>query len=581
MRKSTSVVSPPGTPPRPVPQNPHRTRVGRKNSDSAALRARLRKFLRKISPESFCGRAAARTLKEISGSAEVSIDFALLGQYVEKISTYSRSKGASAGEPLQLQDFQLWILTELVGRRRGGEPATSLALIELGRGNGKTELLAAYAVARCELSGRAEDVRFVATAYRQAEESWRPCLHFGAAAAGWDHGFRSSHRGDSTIQPMASRVPTLQGLTPSLVVLDEASRCHDQGMDALVSSLGKRIDAQLVTACTPDPRNHRSPYQAYRRRALEALAGDQLPEHWTALLWAASPDDDPGRPATWRKANPGMGSILPEHSLRQQYRTLYQLGGERRQEFLEQHLCLAQVESVQLLDLADYRACAVPSIDWRELAGREAVVALDMAAGGLQETIDLASLSWGVWQGETLLVGMKHFLPATDKAAEIGKARGLPILDWLASGAVQPAGQRAIDFGLITQALQELAGRFRLAAVGVDPVCRQAADIEREWLQRAGWPVERVPQTITHMAPYWALALDMFRRRQLRLVADPVLEVALQQTRAVVSPSGLARPVKHVGHGLADPVMALTMLVGLASRHRAAGDYSPGAAVVC
>ena len=551
-----------------------RSRCPRKNS---GLRRQVLAWARRQAPSSPLGQAIERFLLEDSGrGGDVVIDWEIVSRYSDRISTYPRSKGVGAGETLKLQAFQLFILVQLIGRRRGDFAATQLCLVEMGRGNGKTELLAAYAVARCELSGNPEDVRFIASAYRQAEESWTPCKAFGRE--GWVHGYRDSRLGASCIRPMAAKVPTLQGLTPSLAIADEAARHRDKGLDVLVSALGKRPDAQLVCMTTPDPRNSRAPYAAYRRRAIQELAAGTLAPHWAPVLFQAGPDDAPEAPATWKRANPGMGTILAQESLRHQFRTLYPMGGEQRQEFLEQHLCRASVESVQMLDMADYRAC-VGVQDWASLAGRPAIVALDMACGGLSDSIDLISLAWGVWADNTLVVGMRHLLPAGNRAAEIGRKRGLPLSDWLRTGAIRPGGQEAVDFGLVTAEIAGIGARHQIKVVAVDPVNRQAADIEREWMPR--WPVEQVPQKITFMAPYWAQTLDMLRRRQLLFAPDPVLEASFTQTRAVVFPSGLVRPVKDVAHGLSDPVMALCMLVGVAGRHKGAGDYSGAGPVVC
>ncbi len=273
-----------------------------------------------------------------------------------------------------------------------------------------------------------------------------------------------------------------------------------------------------------------------------------------------------------------MGSIIAQEAIKRDYDTLYLMGGERRQEFMEQRLCLAQVESVQLVDMADYRAC-IGEVDWESVRGQPCIVAIDMAAGGLSESIDLVSIAWGVWQGDCLLVGLRHLLPGGQKAGDIGRRRNLPLTEWMRTRAVLDGGERALDFSLVTAQVEQLASRFAVKVLAVDPVTRQAAQIEREWLPR--WPVERVPQTIVHMSPAWGLCLDMLRKRQLRLPADPVLELSLTQTRAVVTTSGLVRPVKDTEHGLSDPVMALTMLVGVAARHRAAGDYHSPAQIVC
>lgn len=97
-----------------------------------------------------------------------------------------------------------------------------------------------------------------------------------------------------------------RGMGADLIVLDEALMLKNQHMAALKSTQAARKSPQIWLASSAPLEDS----EVLRRYALSARRGDASRLCW--LEWCADVDDDPSDPATWRKANPALGTRLSE-----------------------------------------------------------------------------------------------------------------------------------------------------------------------------------------------------------------------------------------------------------------------------
>lgn len=230
--------------------------------------------------------------------------------------------GTGRGSPFRIRPWQERDIRRLYGTDRHANRA---AMLSIGRGNGKTGLASALAVAEmflltgAEVLTVAQNERSAAVPYFRAVESIQksPTLR--------DHAFIYSDvtrprallpgRG-SVMFPLPATLDSLLGWQPTFVVVDEIGLIHPDIWMAMQSSAGKHPRSLVLGIGTPG-------YDKgvmWRMREL-AIGADPPPgfafvEHAAPLSW------DISRSRTWKAANPALGDFLRVDAVALDARTL-------------------------------------------------------------------------------------------------------------------------------------------------------------------------------------------------------------------------------------------------------------------
>ena len=284
----------------------------------------------------------------------------IISQYIEQNLTIGQ--GFHAGEPFVLLPWEKRFL-------RGAFSAkgdNTVASLTIGRGNGKSTLIAA--IARCALTPDAPlhspmtDNAIVAASFRGGGVIFRHLLHFTRAE-------RLAHprdwrKVDSANQMLLEYKPTgarmevlgndsdmMHGLAPRLLLLDELARWPKTKIAAslagLRTSLSKIPDAKMIAIGTrPAVATH--PFQ----QMLDSDSG-------YSQVHAARPADPPFRVSTWKRANPSWNH-LPD--LRRDIRALAaeaKMEPSKMQEFEALYLNkgLSDTAQMTLLDQVTWSRC--------------------------------------------------------------------------------------------------------------------------------------------------------------------------------------------------------------------------------
>ena len=202
---------------------------------------------------------------------------------------------------------------------RGAFAVEGDAAISVGRGNGKTGLVAGIAAAMVDpdgpLHGRRREAVCVASSFDQSRIIFEDVLQF-MQGRGFDlddrKGWRkqdSANRAVLEFRDSGARVRCIgsdpakaHGLRPSLALLDEGAQWdaakQDRMLAAVRTGLGKMPGSRLIALGTrPADTSH---------WFSKMLAGGAA----YAQVHAARPDDPPFQVRTWRRANPSL-PILP------------------------------------------------------------------------------------------------------------------------------------------------------------------------------------------------------------------------------------------------------------------------------
>jgi phage terminase large subunit-like protein len=230
------------------------------------------------------------------------------GLCIRWIETYLRvPSGHGAGEPLRLAEFQRDLIEELLadGVRSGG--------FQIGAGNAKSTLAAAIGLWAVASTPDSPQVPLIAYNGLQANRTlFTPMRHMvrmspvlDARADGWlkvrmnnnERGIESRWNGGE-LWPLPADDERLQGLNPTLTLIDEAEFVPLDVLQSIEDRHGKRAESVTLTFGTPGPDMTSALFHV--RSMHQAGAPYRWVEH-------AAPEgcefDDP---AAWRLGNPAI-----------------------------------------------------------------------------------------------------------------------------------------------------------------------------------------------------------------------------------------------------------------------------------
>ena len=224
----------------------------------------------------------------------------------EWIGKLTIAQGSLAGQPFNVLPWQRAFIESALA------PGIQQAALSVGRGNGKTTLVAALAGAFIDgpLRQPKAEVPVVAASYAQARIAFEhvrnfldqrlfPRAHWRVTdSINWS---LIEHRPTGArLRVVSSNPKRAHGLAPALVICDEPAQWQvgdgERMYSALVTSLGKIPDSRLIALGTrPSDTNH------WFARLLETKS-----EGVVAHCYASDPDDDIFARDTWLAANPSM-----------------------------------------------------------------------------------------------------------------------------------------------------------------------------------------------------------------------------------------------------------------------------------
>lgn len=382
------------------------------------------------------------------------------------ITTYCRPpKGYGHGEPMKLAPFQEeWIRDVLAD-------GVSASILSLPRGQGKSTLLAAIAVwATFDKSESGEpQVPIVATKVQQAitavygvavkmvkaePELVNRCRIYTAIGA---TRFVVDATGGECF-PIANSVDGLQGLDPSLAIVDEIGFQPMETWDSLLLAGGKRSRSLVVGVGTPGLDRENALWQV-RTRYLE---GAQIPgfvyREYSAPEGCDHLDED-----VWRAANPALA------------------GGYYNIEILRTAVAMSPEASFRIFHLGQW----VDGTDaWLGADGRKVWEGLKVKDHRLE-------------RGERIWVGLDVGLKRDSTACVIGQRMPDGRL-YTTARIWRPKDGEVVDPTLVMEHLRELDRLYTIDSIAYDP---RLFEVPALMLADEGLPMLEMPQSLERMTP--------------------------------------------------------------------------------
>ena len=252
-------------------------------------------------------------------SAKYHFDDAAADRAVEFIERFcTHVKGELGGKAFLLEDWQKDdIIRPLFGwKKEDGTRRYRTCYVEIPRKNGKSNLSAAIALYMlfadgergAEVISAAGDRGQANIVFNIAQEMVANNAHLRSRAKVTRNQI-DYQQNSSWYKSISAEAYTKHGLNCHAVIFDELHTQPNRDLwDVLTTSTGARRQP-LIMALTTAGHDRASICYEIHEYAQQVKAGTVNDETFLPVLYAADPDDDWTKEETWRKANPGFGTI--------------------------------------------------------------------------------------------------------------------------------------------------------------------------------------------------------------------------------------------------------------------------------
>jgi phage terminase large subunit-like protein len=363
----------------------------------------------------------------------------------------------------------------------------------------------------------------------------------------------------STFAVLAADVAPVHGLSPSFVCYDELAQVPNRALyDALGTALGGRAQPLMMVISTQAARDE-APMSELIDYGLRIERGEITDPGFHLTFCTAPPEADPWKLATWKLANPALGDFRSLEDVRQLALRAQRMPSSEasfRNLILNQRIDTA----AQFIDVRTWSLCGKDDIVPSGLKGRPCFGGLDLGS-----TKDMSALVLAFVGDNGEYIALPYCWLPSETLQEAMDRDHMPYGMWVHEGHLLTCPGRSLDPKTVALKIAELHGIYKIQKLAFDRW--RIEDIRRE-LTAIGCGVELVPfgQGYKDMGP----AIDFLER----LVADgklfhgahPVLQMAVTNAKTEMDAAGNRKLSKRKSTGRIDPLVALTMALGVASR---------------
>ncbi|MBS3962440.1 MAG: terminase large subunit [Sandarakinorhabdus sp.] len=488
------------------------------------------------------------------------------GRVIAFLEALPVTKGLGVGEPMKLLDFQKDWIKAVYATGDDGRRLVRTGLMSVGRGNGKTVLVAGLCLAHLvgpEAEPRGECYSAAATKEQAALifaeiEAWCyavPWLAKRLNVQSFTKRIVDNVTG-STYRALASDGPAAHGLAASFIACDELAQWKRRELfDVLRTSMGKRSEPLLIAIGTqsPDADNIMSELCDYAGRV---KAGEVPDPTFHGAVYAVPEDADVFDPENWQLANPALGVFRSREELAQEAMRAQRM--PTNEPAFRNLYCNQRVDAEpKAISPLEWDACA-GEVGMLALVGRPCYAGLD-----LSDVRDLTALVLYFPEDEGAV--LPFFWCPKEGIAEKEEIDRVPYRTWANKALIEATPGRAIDKEFIAARLGELAARFDIRGIAYDRW--HMAELQ-SILDRMGLKLPLTPfgQGWRDMGP----AVDCFEAAmlsgKLKHGGHPILRWNAGNAVFQTDPAGSRKLNKERSRDKIDGLVALVMAIGLATR---------------
>jgi phage terminase large subunit-like protein len=387
-------------------------------------------------------------------AADHAIDF--IEQYVRLPDTSDENGDA---KPFRLEPWQAFIVGSLFGWRwtATGYRRFRHGYIEVGKGNGKTPLVAAIGLYGLMMDGQKAPEIYSAAADRdQAMIMFRDAVRMTDASpeladrikkTGVEHVTNLAY-GLGFFRPFSREQGAKSGTRPHMGLIDEVHE-HPNGeiVNKIRAGSKGNLDAMFleITNSGTDRTSICYQHHEHSKKIVQGVVVDDL---WFAYVCALDEGDDPLKDeACWPKANPNLGVSIHLSYLRERVAAAKNIPGETNT-VLRLNFCIWTQAHTRFLDVPKWLACA-GSVTAKELVGAKCYAALDL---GQSDDFTAFARVWMLTDGRFWFVPTVWIPQGT-----MEKYPNRPYGEWLRAGALKVIPDtEVIDYALVQDEVYKL-----------------------------------------------------------------------------------------------------------------------------
>ena len=471
------------------------------------------------------------------------------------------TKGQWAGQPFVPSQWQAdHILKPLFGwKRPDGLRRFRVAWLELPRKSGKTTLAAGIGLYLLGADGEAgAEVYSGATTRDQAKLVWtqaRDMVQANPVLKRNSECFQTSivvPRMTAAFKPVSREAGRLDGLNVHGAILDEVHAHPTSEMwDVMTTATGARQQPMLVAITTAGLYAPASIGWVQHQHAMAVLEGAIHDDAYFAYIAAADRDDDWKDPATWAKANPGLGDTITEEYLAEQCARAAAMPSFQNT-FRRYHLNQWVEQADRWLDIGVWDDC--DDQPPHDLAGRRCYAGLDLAS-----TRDVTALVLVFPDDEDGFDVVCRFWVPGDNIALRSHDDRVPYDAWARDGHLTATAGNVFDDAAVYEEIMRLGEMYDIREVAYDPWGGTAL-VAR--LMEAG--VEMVPfrQGFASMSGPTKELEKVVVSGRLRHGGQPVLRWMASNVTLATDPAANIKIDKAKSFEKVDGMVALVMALG-------------------
>lgn len=477
------------------------------------------------------------------------------------------TQGVKAGLPFTLSPEQRWLVREAFGwMRADGTRLYRTVYVEMGRGNGKSQLGAAIAGKLLFADGESDPE--VIGAAKDRRQARRACLDRLKAMVRAEPAlderseiFKSEiqRHGGGWYEATSSDVGSAWGGAPHGVIFDEVHAQPSRDLwDALVTGTGKRLQPMVWAFTTAGWRRDSLAWEL-REYTREIAEGAVIDPSFLGVVWAAAEDADWTDPDTWRLANPLMGEAFSEEFIAAECERAKSQPAFQNT-FRTMYLSQWVGQETRFIDMTAWDACSAPA----DLRGLRVFGGLDLSS-----STDLSALALvGERDGQVHVV-VRCYAPA-DGLRDRARRDRAPYDVWAREGHLTLTPGATIDQDVIKADVLRFAKDLDVADVSFDRW--NAAKVVRELQLELGEDrMVEMGQGFSSMSAPTKEVLRLVTDGRLRHGGNPLLRMMVDRAQAKTDPAGNIKPDKQNSSSRIDGLVATIMAVdGLMRRGRTA-----------
>lgn len=470
-------------------------------------------------------------------------------------------KGPLAGEPIVLEPWQVFIITQIYGwyRLEDDRRVVRTVYIEVPRKNGKSTLLSVLALYHVVADGEASAEVYAAAVTRdqarivfgdaQAMVRGSPSL---SKALGVHKSSIFHTKSNSSFTPLSADAHSLEGKNPSFSVVDEVHVHKNSDVwDVLNVASGARAQPLIFGITTAGTNREGVAYQL-RDYGLKIVEGHIDDDSFLCFVYTMDKDDDWTDKVNWIKANPNYGvSVQPDDLDRLFLQAKESPAAETN--FRTKRLNEWRNATEAWLSSVDWEACDDPLPPIESFAGQPCYLGLDLAS-----VSDFACVAACFPKDGKVYVYVKHYLPLDTVRDSYGHM-GEHYRKWMEEGRLIATEGNVTDLSFIKDQVLDMCSKYNVREIAFDPY--GANELSASLIDQ-GLPMVKFGQGIASMSGPSKSFEKLVKSKQIVHGQDPILSWMASNCVIYTDPNDNIKVKKETRANKIDGIIAAIMALG-------------------